>query len=290
MKARGPRSEIERIQTAQSAVQDERTPQTCPQNFFRSYVPTQAKNTAYGLAIRIKERMYTLDSGASSHMMGLLSSNNNEENTLRQLKQNPGCSDRQWHCGLRPASKGLHQGAQRLSLGTFWWKIHHQCCPWEVCAMSMVILIRGRQEKLPDYQKVRKWSNAASKTSSPWYQLPNKKLYHPLDPRQPKENLEREKEVAGTMLDLSTPCTKGLEEYDASGSEPVQVVKEKPLDDKLPSVVIDAGRDTLAKATVSKKGIIGSQPRGNHNVFTLHPKDPSCEVCRKTNQHEPGVE
>ena len=48
-------------------------------------------------------------------------------------------------------------------------------------------------------------------------------------------------------------------------------------------VVPDAGRDTLAKDTKIKKGIIGSQPRGNHNVFTHYPKDPKCEVCEETN-------
>ena len=59
--------------------------------------------------------------------------------------------------------------------------------------------------------------------------------------------------------------------------------------EKLASVVTDAGRDTLAKDTTSKNGIIGSQPRGNRGVFTHHPKDPNCEVCKKTKQHEPGV-
>ena len=42
------------------------------------------------------------------------------------------------------------------------------------------------------------------------------------------------------------------------------------------------GGDTLAKDTQSKEGIIGSQPRGNHNVFTHYPKDLKCEVCKKT--------
>ena len=40
----------------------------------------------------------------------------------------------------------------------------------------------------------------------------------------------------------------------------------------------------LAKETMSKRGIIGSQPRGNHNVFTHYPKDLDCEICWK-NKH-----
>ena len=40
--------------------------------------------------------------------------------------------------------------------------------------------------------------------------------------------------------------------------------------------------DTLEKDTKGKKGIIGAQSRGNHNVFTHYPKDPNCEVCKKT--------
>ena len=57
------------------------------------------------------------------------------------------------------------------------------------------------------------------------------------------------------------------------------------------------GGDTLPKDAKSKEGVIGSQPRGNHNVFTHYPKDsirktPSVRCVRKQQQqqHEPGVE
>ena len=52
--------------------------------FFRSHVPTQAKNTATGLAIQTTERVYIVDSGASLHMMGLLSLSKKEKKTVRQ--------------------------------------------------------------------------------------------------------------------------------------------------------------------------------------------------------------
>ena len=102
-------------------------------------------------------------------------------------------------------------------------------------------------------------------------------------------NLEREKEAEDTMLDLLQPFTTGTQERYASSSTPTarrelshEVAEEKPTDEKLPSVVTDAGQDAPAKDTKSTEGIIGSQPRGNHNVFTHYPKDPNCEVCHKT--------
>ena len=70
------------------------------------------------------------------------------------------------------------------------------------------------------------------------------------------------------MLDLLKPHGEGLAECDVSASTqnarsgPEHVDEEKPLDDGLPKVVIVTGRDTMARDTKSKKGIICSQPRG----------------------------
>ena len=63
----------------------------------------------------------------------------------------------------------------------------------------------------------------------------------------------------------------------------MHAIGEQPLEDKLPAVVTDAVGDTLAKESKRKKGTIGSHPRGNHNEFTLYPKDPNCQLCKKTN-------
>ena len=57
----------------------------------------------------------------------------------------------------------------------------------------------------------------------------------------------------------------------------MHLIKEQLLEDSPPSAVIDVGRDALATDTKSKKGIIGSQPKGNHNL-----KDPNGEVFEKT--------
>ena len=67
------------------------------------------------------------------------------------------------------------------------------------------------------------------------------------------------------MLDLLQPFAEGIRARDASSSTPTarggpthEVVEEQSHDEKLPSVAADAGGDTLAKDTKSKKGIIVS--------------------------------
>ena len=79
-----------------------------------------------------------------------------------------------------------------------------------------------------------------------------------------------------TLLDLPQPFTEGLRERDASSSTPTTRMRNFP---RLPPM---RGKILWQKSTKYKKGIIGSQPRGNHNVFTHIPKDPNCEVCKKT--------
>ena len=50
---------------------------------------------------------------------------------------------------------------------------------------------------------------------------------------------------------------------------------------KSSSVATDAGGDTLVKESQEQKSI-GSHPKGSHYVFTLCPKDPDCDMCRRT--------
>ena len=98
-----------------------------------------------------------------------------------------------------------------------------------------------------------------------------------------KGNREREQEAEDiNQLHKDWKKEMHLPLPTARGEPTREVVEEQSHDEKLPSVVTDAGGDTLATDTKSKKGILGSQPRGNHNVFTCHPKDPNCEVCKKT--------
>ena len=105
-------------------------------------------NAIKGLAIHTKERMYTVDSGASLHMVGLFSLNMRKK-TFRQSST---------ILDIQTANGILVSNTQA--------KVCIKDKSREDHAMNWVILFRGCQEKLPDYQKVRKLSNAASKTSS----------------------------------------------------------------------------------------------------------------------------
>ena len=64
--------------------------------------------------------MYTVDIGASLKMVGLYSAESQREEDYSTVKLNSGYSDRQWHCGLRHACEGLHQGAWRFICGYIW--------------------------------------------------------------------------------------------------------------------------------------------------------------------------
>ena len=102
-----------------------------------------------------------VDSVASLHIMGLSSLNKKEKSNILDIQTRNGivASDTQAkvyikELGACPWVHLVEDSPSVLSLGRH--------------AMSLVVLIRGRQEKLPDYQKVKMRSNAATKTSSPW--------------------------------------------------------------------------------------------------------------------------
>ena len=78
-------------------------------------------------------------SGASLYMMGLSSSNNKEKKTDLQSQRS---KQRSWSLALKN--------------GYIWWMIHGQCYRCEDNAMSLVMLTRGRQEKVQDYEKARR--------------------------------------------------------------------------------------------------------------------------------------
>ena len=91
-----------------------------------------------------------------------------------------------------------------------------------------------------------------------------------------EDKLDREKKGR-------TPCW-------SRGDPTHEVVEENSLDEKLLSVATDAGRDTLAKETKSKKGVVGSQPRGNQMCCSLGIREiPVAKSVRRQIQHEPGV-
>ena len=91
------------------------------------YALSKAKNTANGLAIHAKERMYTIDSGAWVHMMGLSSLNSTEKKTIRRSNK---ILDVQTSKGIVVSDTQAKIYILELALICvhFWWKINHQCC------------------------------------------------------------------------------------------------------------------------------------------------------------------
>ena len=126
------------------------------------------------------------------------------------VKQNPEYSDRQWHGCLRHASEGLHQGTWRLSIGTLAERLSVSAIIGEGCAVTLVILIRGCQEKLPDYQKVRKVIESSIENFDPMVAVTQQKSVPSIEFSTVKGNLEREQEVEDTMLDLLQQFAEGL--------------------------------------------------------------------------------
>ena len=122
------------------------------------------------------------------------------------------------------------------------------------------------------------------------YQTEGHSIHWILDRRRKPE---RRQEAEDVLLKLHNPFTEELEERDASSSTPTgrgdlthEVVEEQSHDEKLPSNAFDTVWGTLTKDIKSKKSIIVSQSRENHNAFTRS----NCEIYEKKKQHESGVE
>ena len=109
-----------------------------------------------------------------------------------------------------------------------------------------------------------------------------------------KGNFEREKEVEDTMLDLLKPFTAMrciLPQLRQLGVTLRTKMSKKNLFMKsFPRLSPMREEIRLGNDTKSKKGIIGSQPTGNHNAFIHYPKEPIVKFVRRQKQHEPGVE
>ena len=123
--------------------------------------------------------------------------------------------------------------------------------------------------------------------------IKNKKLYHPLNSRPPKDTLSEKKK-------LRTPClicwshqrkdekkTMYLLELQMLAVISSVFFEKTLLEDKSLLVFVDAGGHILAKETKSKKGIIGLQPKGSHNMVTHHGSLTYCGDKRE-NVRAPG--
>ena len=105
--------------TRSSSRQKDTTRMTTKTIFFRSYVPTKVKNTATRLGDTFQMKDVHSRHWGFLKNDGIIFCESQREEDYSTVKQNSGYSDRQWHCGLRHASEGLHRGAWRSSVGTF---------------------------------------------------------------------------------------------------------------------------------------------------------------------------
>ena len=158
-----------------------------------------------------------------------------------------GYSERLWHCGLRHASQGLHQRVWRSTMETSGDRFSVRSNAGKTPMNLVILIVVDRRNS----HIVRRWES-------------NRVQHRKLRPRGCRHQTEGSaihwiskaegKYVEDTMLDLLKPFTAGSKGRVASSSTRTdrgdpkhEVVKPKSLDEKLPSVVTDAGRgDTLA--------------------------------------------
>ena len=94
-----------------------------------------------------------------------------------------------------------------------------------------------------------------------------------------------EKKTEDTILELLKPFTGGLDipcSSAVAGCNPEQSAEAHSKKAKSSSVATDTMRDTLTSKLHENESIIVSHPKRSHNLFTHDPKDPNCDVYRRT--------
>ena len=178
------------------------------QNFFRSDVTTEAKNTASDLPMDSKERVYMVDSGASLHVMGLSSLNHIEKKTTRQSSK---ILDMQTASGIVVSdtqAKVYIKKLWRLSTDTLGEifsviAIVGKIMQWTwsflfVADKRCSQIIKRRESNRIQHRKLRPFGCSYQTKTAPSFEFSTAKGI-----------LERENEVADTMLDPLEPCAEG---------------------------------------------------------------------------------
>ena len=156
-----------------------------------------------------------------------------------------------------------------LLYGYMWWKILRQCYRWEDNAINLVVLIRGRQEELPELRL-----HGCS------YQTESSTIHWILDSQgTPWARTRSGGHHAGsaTTIYRRTGRTRCLfpQPRQLGVTLRMKLSQNNLMMRNFPWLPPMWWETTLAEDTKSKKGVIGSQPRGNHNVFTHYPKGPN---------------
>ena len=284
--------EVENTQTSQRLLQDKgHDSDVNKTKFFRCYVPAKVKNTGQPWRYVPKTWCHGRQWRFSAYD-GILFSDSWWEEDCSTVKQNSGYSDRQWHCGLRHASKGPHEGVWRLPMDTFGERCSVSAVAGNRCedfTINLFCLIRGRHEKLPAYQKVRKVIECNIENFVPLAAVTKQKASSTIHWNfwQLREILIEKREVVDTMLDLSQTCTEGTEERDLSQLRQLRVAlsmklwKNNLLMRNFPRLSPMRERSSC-KWYREQERYHRFPTKMNHYVFTPCPEDSNCEVCEKT--------
>ena len=109
----------------------------------------------------------------------------------------------EWHCGLRHASKGLHQGAWRLSMDTSGDRFAVSALVGKNMQRTWFFLfVAIRRSSQIIKKKVRSVIECSNENFVPVVAVVKQKGAPSIEFSTAKGNLEREQEVEDTMLDL----------------------------------------------------------------------------------------
>ena len=151
---------------------------------FRNSAPTKGEVYRDRLGDTLQRRVVHSRQWRPVTNNGPIFSGSQREEHYSTVKQNSGYSDRQWHCGLRHTSEGLHPGTWRLSTDTIGGRFCVRAivgktmqCTW----LFLFVADRRNSQMFNRWESVRMW------------QLPDKRQYHPLNSRRPRWTLSETK-------------------------------------------------------------------------------------------------
>ena len=117
--------------------------------------PPKTKNTATGFAKHSNARMYKSRQWRLVTHDGIIVFEQKRK-TVRRSSKVLVVQAAKWHIVVSDTQAKVHIKELGAHLCVHLWKIDRQCHRWEDYAMNLGFLLRGRQEKVPDFHNVRK--------------------------------------------------------------------------------------------------------------------------------------
>ena len=265
-------------------------------NIFRKFVSTQVKTTAKCLTIRVEERMYIVDSGASSHLVGFLSVKTKEKKTSRWSSKN---------LDIQSANGIVVPDTQAKvyinELRAFLWftcggrftvsAILEKTMQWarllSVAVQANSHMIKMGESDRMQHRKLSPRSSSYQTKSCTIYRIlvGQRKLW--ARRRSGGHHVGSVKAFHGRIE--SRRCL--FLDFKKLVSDFLHLIKEQLLEDKPPSEVTDPERDTLGKRDqeLRKESLVSNQEEIAMCPLIIR-KSPIVKSVRRQKQHEPGVE